>query len=76
MDGSPPPSDDGAKDQPLDARVVHKNWKIRKEAYEELGRKFEGELDGSASIFSEFGASLTLTLSHVLSYARWFVLEF
>ena len=36
-------------------RVVHKNWKIRQEAYQELGTKFESEFDGSAPIFSEFG---------------------
>ena len=38
--------------------VVNKNWKIRKEAYEELGRKLEGELDSQASIFSEFGTMI------------------
>ena len=45
-------------DGPLDERVLHKNWKIRKEAYEELGRKLEGELDPQGSIFSQFGTAL------------------
>ena len=40
----------------LEDRVVDKSWKIRKEAYEELGTKFESELDASAEIFSTFGS--------------------
>ena len=39
----------------MEERVVSKQWKTRKEAYEELGRKFESELDAGAEIFTTFG---------------------
>ena len=55
MDGGSPPQEPSAEGLSMEERVVHKNWKIRKEAYEELGRSFESELDANAEIFSTFG---------------------
>ena len=54
MESEAPPEVD-VSSIPMEERVVHKQWKIRKEAYEELGRKFECELDANAEIFSTFG---------------------
>jgi len=54
MEGSQPPPSPPA-DGPLEERVTDKNWKVRKEAYEELGLKFESQMEPSAEIFSTFG---------------------
>ena len=54
MEGEQPASSPPA-DGPLEDRVQDKNWKVRKEAYEQLGMKFESEMEGNAEIFSTFG---------------------
>lgn len=42
---------------PLEDRIVHKNWKARVSAYEELHRKFK-EFDDNDPKFNEFGMYL------------------
>jgi len=45
-----------ARSLPLDERLVHANWKVRLEAYEDLEKKYNACLDGFDPIFSNTGA--------------------
>jgi hypothetical protein len=40
---------------PLSERLVHKNWKWRAAAYEELEKVFQTAEDGNSRVFEEYG---------------------
>jgi hypothetical protein len=45
---------------PLSERLVHKNWKWRAAAYEELEKLFQTAEDGNSRVFEEYGMMLIL----------------
>lgn len=47
---------------PLSERLVHKTWKWRLAAYEELATMFKQAEDGNGPIFNEYGMCLGLRI--------------
>jgi hypothetical protein len=54
---------------PLEDRLVHKNWKWRVAAYEELEKLFQTAEDGNSPVFNEYGiCSILVVRCYVNAY--------